>query len=615
MASASFILGIVNSYSAKLAAIPFYYRWRYYAGYVQDDWRVHSHVTLNLGFRYNFETPRYEKYNHQGSFDSSQIGAVNGQPAQGAFVFAGEDNRTRYLWPVNFKGFEPRLGIAYAVTPKFTIRASYSIVHPALTGLGTIIEPDLSAPNYSLNVKSATSTSGGTYGGHLNYITNPVGAIPPHLPLSGGPLFTFTNQTDLPYVEQQPTVPYVQLYSFSLQYGLSRNSIFEVAYSGQHAVHLFSVPLAFNSPTLGFLVNAVHTGLNVTNSTYANMYGLGNMNALQNASPYQQFYNNNIDSAFSRDGDSHYNGLYLTFRQRFSRSFTALASFSWSKSIDDGSNGSTDLSNPTDAFGLPQAQNPFGSSRLERSVSTFDIPVKGTGAVSYLEPAILLNARGFKRVPHFLFNGWQATGNYLRESGYPLNVREGTIGYWFSSIAPTGQPANFCSMLPVQSTCSYGNGGNAVVDMQIRPNFVPGVPLINKNWKSDPFDKTGSGGYINAAAFTTPGSLGNPAFGNVPRTLSNLRNPPTQYFNMRITKIFLLGRNVRLNIFTNVLNALNHPNFFAQNMSLNSSYDGTYSASAPQNQNTFNLTSAFGNMSQTNITPGREFQLGARLIF
>ena len=610
VASASFVLGIVNSYSAKLAALPFYYRWRYYAGYVQDDWRIHSRITLNLGFRYNFETPRYEKYNHQGSFDASQIGTVNGQQAQGGFVFAGEDNRTRYLWPLNFKGYEPRIGIAYAPRPQFTIRASYSIVHPALTGLGTIVEPDLSEPQNGINVKTD-----GINAGHINYITDPVGAVPSHLPLSGGPLFTFTNLTNLPYVQQTNTVPYVQLYSFSLQYGLSRNSIVELAYSGQHAVHLFSVPIAVNTPTLGFLINAVQTGLNVTNSSYLNPYGVGSMNALQNASPYQQFYNNNIDSGFTRNGDSHYNGLYLTFRQRISRNITALASFSWSKSIDDGSSGSTDLSNPTDAFGLPQTQDPFGASRLERSYSTFDIPVKGTGAVSYTEPAILLNASGWKKIPKTLFNGWQATVNYLRESGYPLGVQEGTIGYWFSSIAPAGQAQNYCSSLPVKTACDYGNGGNAIVDMQIRPNFVPGVPLINKNWKSDPFDETGKGGFINAAAFTTPGSIGNPAFGNVPRTLGNLRNPPTQYFNARITKIFILRESpiVRLNIFTNVLNALNHPNFFAQNMALNSSYDG--SGTTPSLQNTFNPTAAFGNMSQTNITPGREFQLGVRLIF
>jgi len=48
---------------------------------------------------------------------------------------------------------------------------------------------------------------------------------------------------------------------------------------------------------------------------------------------------------------------------------------------------------------------------------------------------------------------------------------------------------------------------------------------------------------------------------------------------------------------------------------LNSSYDGSYNASSPGLQNTFNPTTGFGNMSQTNITPGREFQLGARLIF
>ena len=87
---ASFILGAPHSYVARTQVVPFYYRWKYAATYIQDDWRILPKLTLNLGFRYNFETPRYEKYNRQGTFDPNVAGALNGQAAQGAFVFSGE---------------------------------------------------------------------------------------------------------------------------------------------------------------------------------------------------------------------------------------------------------------------------------------------------------------------------------------------------------------------------------------------------------------------------------------------------------------------------------------------------------------------------------------------
>jgi len=596
-ASASFVLGIVNSYTSKLTGIPFYYRWQYYAGYIQDDWRAFSRITFNLGVRYNVETPRYEKFNHQGYFDPSTDGTLNGVPALGGFVFSGENGRSRYMWPINFKEVEPRVGVAYAVKPNITLRASYSIVHPGLTGLGANVNPDLSAAQTGFS-----TTDGGLSNGQVNYLTNPVGSIPTHLPLSGGPLFTWTNQTNLPYVEQKDTVPMVQLYSFSLQYGISKNSILEVAYSGQHAVHLFSVPIAKNLPPLPALLNAIQNGTDLTSTTtLPNMYGLGNnMDGYDELLPYQQFYTNEILSAYSRDNDSHYNALYVTGRERMGNHLTALGSFSWSKSMDDGSSGSTDLSNPTDTFGLSQVQNPYAPLRAERALSTFDIPLKGSIAVRYSAPIFIHHTAGWRKVPAAMVNGWMTTANYIRQSGYPLLITLGTPGYFFSVVA-SGNDA--------------GRLDAALGDSTLRPNLMPGVPLINSNWKRDPFNNTGKGGYVNPNAFTTPGSYLNPAFGNMPRTLGNLRNPVTQYCNLKLSKVYVLDKNegVRMVFYSNILNALNHANFFEQNGNVYKSY--TFSPSTPNPTVTTTQNLVFGNMSQTNITPGREIQFGLRLQF
>ena len=133
---ASFILGIVNSFTVRQIEVPFYYRWRYYAGYVQDDFKMRQNLTLNLGVRYDVETPRTEKYYRQGSFDPTVTGTLNGKPVTGGFVFSGENGRGRGLWPTNFKGIQPRVGFAWTPRRFMTVRGSYSLLRAPITEIG-----------------------------------------------------------------------------------------------------------------------------------------------------------------------------------------------------------------------------------------------------------------------------------------------------------------------------------------------------------------------------------------------------------------------------------------------------------------------------------------------
>ena len=129
------ITGSLNSFVYRTAPTVAYYRWHYLAGYLQDDFKLNPHLTLNVGLRWDVETPRMEKYDNQGSFDPALKGTVNGKQVDGAYVFSGTNNLHRTLWPMNYTGFQPRLGLAWSPHSKMVWRASYNIIRTPLTGV------------------------------------------------------------------------------------------------------------------------------------------------------------------------------------------------------------------------------------------------------------------------------------------------------------------------------------------------------------------------------------------------------------------------------------------------------------------------------------------------
>ena len=110
---ASILLGYPNVISIQPAVIPYQYRWKYYAGLLQDDWKITSQLTFNMGVRYQVEVPRTEKHHEQGYFVDQPITLPSGAMQQGYIQLDGLGGTGNTLWPTRYNNIEPRFGFAY----------------------------------------------------------------------------------------------------------------------------------------------------------------------------------------------------------------------------------------------------------------------------------------------------------------------------------------------------------------------------------------------------------------------------------------------------------------------------------------------------------------------
>jgi hypothetical protein len=218
------------------------------------------------------------------------------------------------------------------------------------------------------------------------------------------------------------------------------------------------------------------------------------------------------------------------------------------------------------------------------------------------------------RLLNQLIGNISTSGILTVASGFPNFVLLGSTGY-FTSFTPNGQqgcsvkaPTTFCasSALPAGYT--------------LRPNLVSGVPLINPNWKQNPFGLNGGAftPYINPAAFTVPGSLNNPALGNSPRTLTGARSPRETMFDARVVKGFSFHERYRVNLTATFNNAFNHPVYFAAN---NTANDPLQTAVTPVTTGTapsiiFNpAATTFGHLNINTANLSRVIRVGAEFVF
>ena len=594
---ASVLIGVPNSVDLRPVIFDYDYRWKSVGAFVQNDWRVKPNLMLNLGLRYSLQLPREEKHNLQGVFrpDLAQATPLTtaqrrtlatnlGVPAAAAipdvvptsvnivpFAFAGRGGRSKYLVPIDYWGFEPRLGFAWSPKMKvfgmdlekrsLVVRGGYGLSHATLTGNNRSPNPDFGG---FVNVGTLAN---GSAAGATPDPTQPI-RLSGNAPLQGtaGTLDSLlgTDANGLVFLKSlaipgfaagganpNGKVPYTQNWNFTVQFELFRDTVVEVAYVGNKSSHLFLPFININPRNVATIEQMESSGLCATctlqDATVAIADPLGRTNlqgsgiTITRASvftPYLGF--DPLNTYFNPSGDSIRHAGYIDVRRRVNRGLTFTANYTYAKSIDTASDSSPDTR--TLSTGQARQQVALGGNlQQDRALSTFDIKNNFT-------------ATGIWDIP--IGHGRR----YLKDSPGIVNAIAG--GWIMSGVLrmPGGLP-----FLPFIT--DPNKLGGVLFNRFVRPDIVPGVPLKNPLWKRD--CPTGSAAppsgcepFINPAAFMRPvkGTLG-----NAPRSL-DIRSPRQEFFDFSISKDFpwpfasAEGKR-KINFRVDLINAFNHPNF------------------------------------------------------
>lgn len=378
-ALADFLLGLPAQATISSANATRGFRTTAFSGYAQDEWRVTNRLTLNVGLRYEIDTPLTE---------------VNGLlsnliPGVGNFVVGS--NELPRLHRLDKNNFAPRVGFAYRLTEdgKMTVRG----------GAGVFYDNGVFQDRF------------GTARTNAPFALTAIDNNPAPFPQDNSAAVTFTRllgsgqATSAASIDVNYRTPYALQYNLNLQRELASHTLAEIAYVGRRGLNA-SRPVNINQ------VVAV-------NSPAALLLPVGS----------RPFNNANVPAAarFANDinqqqynGQSTYHALQLRLERRFAQGLSFLTGYTWSKSIDDVSGiGSGADDRAQDAYNL----------RAQRAISNFDLTHRFTFSTTYDLP--------FGKGRRFLSDAaplvsafirdWQVNSITTWQSGLPFTVTVGSF--------------------------------------------------------------------------------------------------------------------------------------------------------------------------------------------
>jgi hypothetical protein len=429
---------------------PEHLRTHSYNFFVNDTWRLRPDFTVTLGLRYEYNSPGVDAANRASVYN----------PSTGMLAAVGMDGFPRAGYNADLNNFAPQIGLAWSPGGRgnTVIRAAYGI-HYDQSSLAIGEGLYFSAPYYNLNVYYPTQT-------YNLSLSNP-----------------FPNDFPYPYpasataFERNLRTPYIQQWNFGVQRRLGQSRVAEIDYVGSKGTRLIDS-------------RNINQALPSTNP--------------ENLPPNPYFADVDI---IESNANSVYHSLQARFEQRLSKGLSALASYTWAKSIDDTSGFFTTTGDPN----FPQ--NSYDLS-AERGRSDFDINQRFTLSYAYDLPI----AKG-----HRWLGGWQSFGVLTFQTGQPFTV-----------------------MLQEDNDNSNTGFSNLGYGANNRPNVV-GNPHVSNPSALE---------WFNTAAFAVA-PYG--TFGNAGRNILN--GPGLATVDFSIVKNTRVTERLNAQLRAEFFNLLNHTNF------------------------------------------------------
>jgi len=426
-ALASMLFGIASGGSLTIpAATDYAMESKVWAGYFQNDWKVTRNFTLTLGLRYELETAITERYNRsvQGfdpnaaqPFEAAVVAAYAKNPTpeipasqfsvKGGPTFAGANGLSRGVWGLDKNNFMPRLGFSYSVTPKTVIRGGFGMYFGSLgTRLGEVIQT-----GFTRSTQLVPSNDGGVTFAATLANPFPDGFLQPRGAADGAA----TNVGNaLNYFNQNPRAPRLHKWQLDIQRELPGRLVVEVGYQGarDRDLEYARSPSALPNQYLSISPTRDQATINYLSANLPNPFaGISQFNGTGLAgsvitrqallSPFPQF---SSVSSFSYDGKGWYDALTTKLEKRFSRGYTVVLNYTFSKFMEQ-----TTLLNAGDAVPAKAISDQDYPHHLSLT-AIWELPFgKGRRFGSNM-PA----------VANYILGGWQLSPIYTYQSGPPL---------------------------------------------------------------------------------------------------------------------------------------------------------------------------------------------------
>lgn len=518
----------------------------YVSGFVQDDFRLNSKLTVNFGIRWERETGLMEKSDNLiVGFNTTALNSISttsGVPTKGAVEFAGVNGYRRYTGNPNLNKLSPRFGVAYQINNKTTLRGGYGIFWAPAFAYGTPYFPE----GFTATTNVLATSDGGKTPNTASYLSNVFGnGLDKPAGKSLGDLTGIGKA--LTIMDQNSKSTRVQQFSIDVQRELPFNIALSLAYVGSRTANLTltSATLNINQVTSNFFsLGAAGLAQSVPNP-YSGKGGVGaigtaTVSQAQLVRPFPAF--GNINLSFSDYGKARYDSMVIRGQKRFSQGLTFLSVWTWSKNFDNVAGGAGNYLNagnvaPQDPYNL---NSEYGLSYLDAThrislATTYELPF-GKGKRF---------AGTANRWMDYAVGGWSINTAAVFNSGFPLQIRQNT------------------------------NNNSLIFAASQRPNATGADPSAGGS-TSQWTDGQAGVFYINQAAFSTAPAL---TFGNVSRTIG-LRTPHQTNWDMSVFKSFSVTEKLKAQFRAEALNAMNTPLFRAPNTAFGNSSFGRITAQA-----------------------------------